>query len=270
MKLLLTIFIFCSAFIAFKPERVAESIIRRPERVQAFGRVQGATASNVSPNPSYGVTVSSTSANNLIVVSIFGLNTHTVNSVTDDQGNTYVQSQSGLVGGIYPFSQYYGFQVTGAVTTVTVTFSTNETAVYINIDEFSGFTGTPTNGECFDASNYGNGTTATNAVSTAISPINSSCLIVSSGGDVNGSLSVGTGYTIGATTLFSGNEYKLTSSASENGVWTNGSSGGWMVIVTSFKQEGAVPDPTTTPVLGAVGNMALNNIKTNIKQNGTK
>lgn len=216
--------------------------LEKPERVNAFSRIQGASNSGTSTN-SVSVTVSATSTSNLLVVTVWVVATNSITGISDNGSNTYGTAQNFVTAGSYRFAQYYAFQ-SSSTTSVTVTTS-GSTDFVVTAEEFSGFTGTPTNAECYDVSNY-----KTDLLipmqSNSISPINTSCLIYASSYTDNTSQIIGAGFTAGQNgTIYSGdyvkNKYKLTSGTSENAPFTGVVDGvSWGVIVTSFKQEDAV------------------------------
>lgn len=259
MKLLLTIFLFCSAFIAFKPIEVGESIVRRPERVTAAAAVQ--TANTSASSTSVVLTVSATVVDNIIIGGVFIPSTAiTLSSVTDDQGNTYATTSALDNAGLRLYL-FYGVQTAGGTTSITATVSSSTTLRIIG-NEFSG--AETTNATAFDASTTGTGTGTAVSVST-LTPAASGELIVAFGfKDAFGAWTAGSGYTnYGANTQFFQSQYKLSGASTETAPWTI-SSANWGEIAAAFK---LVATPSiTTPVLGAVGNMALNNIKTQLKK----
>lgn len=160
-------------------------------------------------------------AGNLVIINIrlstVGI---TVNSVTDSKGNTYAlaTTASSLGGAALNQYQYYGVQITGGATSVTVTLSSSATSRVI-VDEFSG--NASTNASVFDkatstTSSAGSATSAT--LSPPLTPTNSGELIAV-GLMLNNnitSLTAGTNYVIAnSNELNFGTEYRLSSTTSE-------------------------------------------------------
>ena len=86
-------------------------------------------------------TAAQTAGNLNVVVVGWNDTTHTVSSVTDSSGNTYVRAVGPTVGGGISQSIYYAKSIAGAAAnanTVTVTFSAAATAPDIRILEYSG------------------------------------------------------------------------------------------------------------------------------------
>jgi hypothetical protein len=206
--------------------------LEKPERVTAFAAVQN--ASNSAAATSYSVTVSSTTANNLLVVLVRVVNTSTLSSVTDNAGNTY-----SLSFGYIDFStntrlyQAYGVQTTGGATSVTITQSTGSGSSAI-VNEYSGFAAGNTNATVYDAGVTGTGTGTSISTST-LTPSSTGNLIVCSIRAVGTGIAAGSGYTIygtqGATHAMM---YKLSSGSSETCPATC-TSGDWGIIGMSFR-----------------------------------
>lgn len=98
-----------------------------------------------------------TTQNNLIVVSFVVAGSASGITVSDSKGNTYAAGQSGVSfsAGSYTAYQYYGVQVIGGATQVTISWASTHLA-WVAVDEFSG--GMQTNATVFDsgASTTGN------------------------------------------------------------------------------------------------------------------
>jgi len=238
MKLLL-IFILCSAFIAFKPSEVAESIVRRPEKVTAAAAVQQVGSTDGGGSTTFNVTVTSTGVNNLVVVTVSTSTSQTISSVTDNQSNTYTLSSPVIVSSLH-FYQAYGIQTTGGVTTVTITKSSTS-GCRIVVNEFSG---TATS-SVYDNQSTGTGTGTSCAVSS-FSPGAAGKLVVASVVKASSAeaLTAGTSYTTyGTSNNITSAMYRLSSSTSETapGSWTT--SAAWGEIATSFNLAAA---PTNT------------------------
>ncbi len=172
--------------------------------------VQAATGGATS----LAITVTATTANSVIIVnSKLGGIANTITSVTDNKGNTYALAAGPSVGGTNLFSgfQHYGVQLISGATTVTINFNGTVSARII-AEEFTG--GQITNASVFDKSaiNNGNGT----AASVTLAPTNSGELI-SAGVCFTGAGSIthGTGYTMGTTQTNQSSEYRLSGTISE-------------------------------------------------------
>jgi len=240
MKLLL-IFILCSAFIAFKPSEVGKSIIRRPEKVTAAAAVQ--TASNTG-NTTISVTVSSTAANSLLVVSIWGPNSETISSVTDNQSSSYTILGPVTTGGAADKRVWQAYAICAAgVTSVTVTKSSSGVGGVI-VDEYSGIdTGDPYDTH---ATNSGEST----SLSVSLSPAAAGKLIVASMGAYlpgTSAWTAGTNYTLYGLVTFVASydiirsQYRLSGTTSETAPasFTFSVDDQWAEIATSFNLPSA-------------------------------
>jgi len=262
MKLIATIFLSLLLF-SFEDKKEIKDIqyrsfysemkaLEKPPKVTAFSTVQTASNQANSAN-TCSVTISSSGANNLIVVSVLLLAANSITSITDNVGHTYVLGSTYAVATFFTTAHGYGFQTTGGTTSVTVTVSGN-TDICVIVDEYSGFTGTPTNAECYDTGNAGTTNTAGVSIQTpGFSPINTGCLIVTSGYElgVAPNLSASSGFTHLGTGSYYGTPYfssyyKLSGTMSEDGKILNPDAytGYSYVFAKSFKQENATPPPS--------------------------
>jgi hypothetical protein len=210
----------------------------------AFSLIQtnlanGATAAIVA-------TMTATTQNNLIVGSTVAQGTtDAMVSVTDDKLNTYVV-QSALTGGFRSY-QFYGVQVTGGATVITILWDGVANYHRAIVSEFSG--GKTTNATVFDTSTTGGPTAGTtNPTNTSVSTLTPSAsgnLIVADVCWDNGynTWSAGTNYTKAAEYLADNTGigilfYRLSSGTSETapGVNNNADATGlhWCERATSF------------------------------------
>jgi len=245
MKLLL-IFILCSAFIAFKPSEVAESIVRRPVKVTAAAAVQTANNTSDGSGNTVSVTISSTASNSLLVVSFWMLAANTVSTVADNQSSSYTIIGPVSSGGDATLKIYQAYAMCGSgVTSVTITGSAGTYIIGACVDEYSGIDA----GDPYDVHATANGTGTSASVS--LTPAASGKLIVASlGGYAVSSWAAGSGYTIYGNTDYSTlhilrSQYKLSSSASETAPATATYlfDNEWAEIATSFNLTAA---PTNT------------------------
>lgn len=186
-------------------------------------------------------------ANNVLVVNIKILNgSVTVTSVTDNASspNTYANAVGPIDNGIRTY-QYYGVQVTGGATTVTVNLS-GSIAVRVDVDEFNG--GALTNAAIFDNSSSGNGT-GTSATVTSFNIARVGALISASVSPVSTITTpvAGANYTLGQNQANLPSQYRLSSSTSETAPisWTNSSQ--WAEVAASY-----LPLTTTTSKANSV------------------
>lgn len=245
MARILFILFMCGLFVAFKPANetsgktfdLSLKKIMQPDKVNAFGAVNTNSGAG-SGTTTYDLTVTSTAANNLVVVSMELINTMAVTSVTDDKGNAYVLSSAYSTTSRRLY-QAYGVQVTGGVTTITVT-KDNTLFIRVIADEFSGFTGggTINNAGVYDTRTTGTGTGTAVSVST-LTPAATGELIVSSMiNDGSGALwTAGAGYTLYGTSSSNlmQTQYKLSSASSETAPATLSGSTNWYNVATAFK-----------------------------------
>lgn len=230
--------------------------LEKPAKVNAFGAVQTANNTNGIGSSTVSVTITSSTANNLIVVGIRTTTAVTVSSVTDNASNTYAVSSNVDIGGnrIY---QAYGIQTTGGATSVTVTVSANASTSAI-VNEYSGFSSGNTNATAYDGVATGTGTGTSLSTST-LTPTASGALIVCTMRANGGSLAAGSGYTAyGIIGTITGMQYKLSSGASETCPAT-ASSGDWGIIGMAFRDN--PPAPSAAPALSAAGNVAKTKYK---------
>jgi len=238
MKLLIILFILCSAFIAYEPAGL--TAIHRPEKVTAAAAVQTQDGSNGFSTTV--VTTISTTQNNLAVVSIYINNntTTTVTSVTDNASNTYVVSSPVTSSGSPSFRIYqaYGVQVNSGVTSVTVTLSdADPNYVLVAVDEYSGCE--TTNATVIDASSSGTGTSTSPSVSTLTTAATGELIVATVGTQFTSAVSAaGSGYTLygiadGETRMRS--MYKLSGAATETAPATLSGSADWGEIAIAYK-----------------------------------
>lgn len=219
----------------------------------AFAHVNSTQGSGTG---SITVTIPTTSVNNLVVLTIRVLSpTATINSVIDNAStpNLYTKAIGPIVSSELSqrVSQYYGVQVAGGVTQITIAVSASPN-VRVNVDEFSG--NALTNSSVFDTagSNIDGGTATTSAsLSQALTPVNAGELIVAglgpaSGGNL-GTVTQGTGYTIatGQTNLSS--EYKLSGTTSETAPisWQNNNK--WVLVAGAYLPFSTMTTTATYP-----------------------
>lgn len=192
------------------------------------------TKSGISNPASLTLTIGSVTtfvAGNLVIVSVRGITVAgDITSVTDDKGNTYTKA-------IGPFHNtdtttadwmYYGIQIIGGATTITVTFDTSMVSGGY-ASEFNG-------AGPLDKTSTGQASSGTSGSVSAFSPASLGELIYAFLDNRNTT----TSQTAGANyTLITGNgvtaaEYNPSSSASETApvTWTN--SVGWNQIAAAF------------------------------------
>lgn len=207
----------------------------------AFSQVQTVTQAGTTGN-TQNLTISATSVNNLVVVTITLRDiTETCTSVTDDKGNTYVLSP--VVTNVWRLYQAYGMQVTGGTTVITVNYSSTTVFKQYAVDEYSGFTAGATNSTVFDTSQTGSSNSTSLAVSTLTPAATGELIVASMCADNVVAFTAGTNYTKYATyptqeTFMS--EYRLSSASSETAPATIASSLDWAEIATAFKVGTAV------------------------------
>lgn len=216
-----------------------------PPRVNAFGAVQTAGTGS-SGASSLSITVSSTTLNNIVVVSIAAQGTTNVTSVTDNQSNSYVRIGSGvgISSGSFIVYQYVGAQSTGGATSITVNFASS-VSVTACADEYSGFGGggTITSTSVQDATTSGSGSGTSLSVSTLTPSATGNLVVASLCAYAANSYTAGTGYTIYGTGgsaigfVVVRSEYKLSSAATETAPATVAYAVdlGWAEIATSYK-----------------------------------
>lgn len=188
------------------------------------------------------ITVTATTQNNLVVVHIkLASTSRTVNSVTDNVGNTYVVGSNLDNGSTNRLYQAYGVQVTGGATTITVNLSSS-TNIRAGADEYSG--GKTTNATVFDATQTGTGNSTSLSTAT-LTNASTGELIVSTGGlTTAANWTQGSGYTLyngtGSVTLRS--QYKLSGASTETAPCTiDGSAQAWTEIVRSYIPNTVAP-----------------------------
>jgi len=233
MKLLL-IFILCSAFIAFKPDRIAESIVRRPEKVTAAA-VQTTNGFDFASTTSTIITYNSnTSVGSIVVIAVLINSGQTVTSVTDDASNSFTIGSSVTSSDGKRIYLAWAYQDNGAAEAY-IDFSASTSGVCM-MDEYSGFTGLTT-ASVSDGTTTGSGTGTNLSVST-LTPSAAGKLIVSAGHSSNGILSSGSGFTLygegSAGGLYIQTQYKLVGAATETCPMTSAGSGDWAEIARAF------------------------------------
>lgn len=206
----------------------------------AFVQVQSLQA-NIGSSSDVITLSQAATQNNLIVISTKG--TGIISSITDNAStpNTYALAKSSVNTTPHDY-QYYGVQVTGGATTITVNYSSgvgNRTFV----NEFSG--GKTTNVTVFDksAENSGNGSSG----SLSLSPTNSGELIVAfkaanTGGTITHT--AGTNYTLAPDgtngSISSAIEYRLSGTTSETAPITWNNSDLWTEVAGAYIPKIAV------------------------------
>lgn len=186
-------------------------------------------------------------AGNLVVVHLRLVSSGlTISSVTDSKGNVYAQANSIAFSTGSLNYQYYGVQVIGGATSVTVNLSSSGTSKAV-IDEYSG--GAATNATVFDKSSTGSNTVSTTSASvTSFSPISSGELVVAGLMTFSNvtSITAGTSYTIANNIETSiGTQYLLSATTTETAPisWTTSSA--WVEIASAYIPLGSTP-PTIT------------------------
>lgn len=175
--------------------------------------VQGAQATGTGASAS--VTVASTGTTNLVVVSIkYTDTTKTVTSVTDGAGNTYEKALGPIDSLTMRGYQYYGVQVAGGVTAITVNFSGSVT-YRVQASEFSGYK--KTNATVFDKAASSTGGATSTSATNSISPTSEDQLIVNAFllGAVTSNQSNSAGYSSSITSNTQYQQYKLDGTTSE-------------------------------------------------------
>jgi len=195
----------------------------------AFAFVRTNTYSDTATT--HNITVTSTTQGNLLVVSFdIGSATATITSVTDNQGNSYGLSIANVGDTMW---QYHGVQVTGGVTTVTVTLGSS-TGLTAYIEEFSG--GASTNAAVFDKASSGTGTGTSGAV-TSQTPADDGSLVavfITFADTVTG-VTAGANYTLTQTVFNAAGEYRLSSSGAETSPITWTTSRAWKEVAGVYK-----------------------------------
>lgn len=200
-----------------------------------------ATPSNFT-GTSGNITIASTTAGNLVVVHIDLQDyTRAVNSVTDNKGNTYASAGSQVASGNNDkYYVFYGVQVTGGATTITVNLNFSS-GVNVVVDEYSG--GASTNATVFDVNATGTTASGTGLYTINLAPSATGKLIVAflaNNSGVNIS-SAASGYTLYSNASGYGlsSEYKLSGTTSELPGATWVSTTVRTIIATSFNAAAA-------------------------------
>jgi hypothetical protein len=195
------------------------------------------TATQVTGNTTTAnLTLTSTTAGNLVVVYGRCLSSETLNSVTDSAGNTYA-----IIGPITNSTRFYmayGVQTTGGTTTVTLTFSAAGSK-RTGADEYHSSNGSlASNAAAFDATTSGTGTGTAAATSTLTPAATGELIIGATAVGVAATMTAGTGFTAysggGSTAVTS--EYKLSGAATETAPMTISTSAAWVDIAAAFKE----------------------------------
>lgn len=175
-------------------------------------------------------------ANHLIVVNVkTGVGGSSSATVTDNAStpNTYIKAVGPTNNGAFRMYQFYGVQVTGGATQITVTLNSSD-SIRVGVNEFSG--NALTNALVYDTSTSKSGTGTSGAVD-AFSPLGTGELIVAGYGlAAAGTPAAGTDYTlITGSTTNNAEEYRLSSDSSETApmIWTN--SVAWTAVVGAYK-----------------------------------
>lgn len=189
----------------------------------------------------------------LVILTIRIITTsNVVSSITDTAGNTYALA-AGPVDTATPMRmwQYYGVQVTGGATSITVTFDGSITSRVV-ADEFIG--GRPTNTTVFDASSTGLSSGGQNASAvTAFPPTMRGELVAAGLGFGSGATAItaGAGYVMANNTqTVIASMYRLASSQSETApaTWTTSNAytevaGAYIANSVSFRPSNIRPHP---------------------------
>lgn len=193
---------------------------------------------------------SAATVGNLLVINMkFGGVSVSTPTVTDNSGtpNTYALAVGPIdepIASDFRCFQFYGVQVTGGATTVTISW-TGTFAARIVVDEFSG--GATTNATVFDQATSGNGS-GTSASVPSFSPTTTGELI-SAGVAFNGATSItaGTDYTLATNQTNQSSEYRLSSAASETAPMS------WTGTLRWVETAGAYNSPSTSTFPGYYG-----------------
>lgn len=185
---------------------------------------------------SFSITIPAATVNNVLIVNIkINSAATTVTSVTDNAStpNTYAKAIGPIVSGNTMY-QYYGVQVTGGATTVTVNLSASSTA-RADVDEFSG--GQQTNASVFDVATSNTGASGVSAsLATPLAPANNGELISASlAPSVTVSTFVaGTNYTLGVNQNNLASEYRLSGTTSETAPISWTTSANWILVAGAY------------------------------------
>lgn len=204
--------------------------------VQKPGAYSAANATTVA------VTLSSTSAGNLLVVGTYNSNTATVSSIVDNIGtNVYVQATSALgTNSNRKTDVWHVLSTSAGVTTITVTFSgaagTYDKCVWAY--EISGVAA-----PVFDLANNSTGNSSGNAVpGGSVTTTGTTGFILGvafCNGGVVASPAAGNEFTSGSTTVDSYSSCSLLSStaAAHAPAWTNNSDGAYVTSTSAYKES---------------------------------
>lgn len=220
-------------------------------QVQRTGRSQSSAAS-VTATFSAGTT-----AGNVVIfnVKILPVPTalDTLNSVTDDKGNTYACSAALPWGPSTTRRAHmcYGVQVTGGATTITGNFSGTLGTKLVFAAEFSG--GETTNAAIFDTSSTSTGINTASSSLTFSPAANGELIVAWVSFSGLPTVTAGTGYTLYYPTNPDGGsfEYNLSGTTSETPAFTFTPNQSWGEIAMAFKplSATATPTPTVTPTV---------------------
>ena len=252
----------------------------------AFAQVQTVAFTSGTSN-SLATTITAAGAGNLLVIGMGILGaTETLDSVSDDKGNTYVVQAVVAGGGSNEVKLYqaYGVQVTGGATVITSHWSGSTATKRGFVDEYSG--GASTNGAVFDASTTGTGTKADVSspgsayVLSTLTPAATGELIVACySQDSAAVFTAASGYTMyGDVSAANGvvrSAYKLSGGASETAPSTSTHTGvvTFAGRVTAFKLAAVNPSISVSDQLNVTENVAItliNNISTSDQLNITE
>ncbi len=208
------------------------------------------------------ITLSPTTANNLVVVHTLIPAGVTVTSITDDKGNAYVVGSAVLNNNSsYQAWQSYGVQTTGGTTSITVNFSASSATVKsTGAEEYSG--GETTNAAIIDVRGSASAT-ATSITSSTITPAAAGELIVCTGG-VNASRTwtAGTGYTLYLGTnpnqLIA--QYKLSGTTSEAPSMSISGAGARIFIIAQSYKAYTAPS-TSIKTCNGLAKASVKNVK---------
>lgn len=180
------------------------------------------------------VTVTAAGTGNLLVVTLKTTVAVTSVSVTDNKGNTYAlaTTQNNATNNI---GQYYGVQLVGGATTITVSWTGVATA-RISVDEFSGTA--KSNAAVYDVSaTPATGTTGT-STSVSISPTKDGNLVLASASLSSGTSPVASsGYTFANSTASNNSQYKTSATTSETVSLSWTTTSGFTMLASSFNAD---------------------------------
>lgn len=219
-----------------------------PRLDAAFAAVQSATQVS-STSTGVSVTLSATTAGNIVIG--FGKTSstsETLNSVTDNAGNTYAIVGPVDQGSTVRLYLFYGVQVTGGATSVTLNWS-GTTTHRCGADEFSG--AAATNAAAFDVSATGHASSAAPATGTLTPAATGELIYAACAGDGARTWTAGSGFALysGTGSIAARSEYNLSGGSTETAPFSVSSSFNWSEISAAFKAPSGSPTntPTVTP-----------------------